>query len=279
MAVETPTAQMKPQVNDMLLGEVLVKQNCISQEHLEQTLKLQQQTGQKLGSLLVEANLITDALLATIVARKLHLPLINIPDVRLRDDLIQLLPETAARNFLALVIDDKDDNLLVAMQNPLDQSAIDGLSLLLKRPLTIAEVPEGQLRLALDQAYEITEFVFSDHTEQTKALEQDLGNDTVFLDEDALLSDGAPVARLLLSLFEQAIGIGASDLHLEPQKNNLQVRIRVDGMLQGQLVVNVRSGAALKPEYPKMAVSTWKCLVNKWMCVYLPCLVFTASQL
>jgi MSHA biogenesis protein MshE len=245
MAVETPTAQMKPQVNDMLLGEVLVKQNCISQEHLEQTLKLQQQTGQKLGSLLVEANLITDALLATIVARKLHLPLINIPDVRLRDDLIQLLPETAARNFLALVIDDKDDNLLVAMQNPLDQSAIDGLSLLLKRPLTIAEVPEGQLRLALDQAYEITEFVFSDHTEQTKALEQDLGNDTVFLDEDALLSDGAPVARLLLSLFEQAIGIGASDLHLEPQKNNLQVRIRVDGMLQGQLVVNVRSGAAL----------------------------------
>jgi MSHA biogenesis protein MshE len=245
MAVETSTAQMKTQVNDMLLGEVLVKQNCISQEHLEQTLKLQQKTGQKLGSLLVEANLITDDLLASVVARKLHLPLINIPDVHLRDDLVLLLPEAAARKFLALVIDDKDDNLLVAMQNPLDQSAIDGLSLLLKRTMTIAEVPEGQLMLALDEAYQITEFVFSDHMEQTKALEQDLGTDTVFLDEDALLSDGAPVARLLLSLFEQAIGIGASDLHLEPQKNNLQVRLRVDGMLQGQLVVNVRSGAAL----------------------------------
>ena len=245
MAVETSTAQMKTQVNDMLLGEVLVKQNCISQEHLEQTLKLQQKTGQKLGSLLVEANLITDDLLASVVARKLHLPLINIPDVHLRDDLVLLLPEAAARKFLALVIDDKDDNLLVAMQNPLDQSAIDGLSLLLKRTMTIAEVPEGQLMLALDEAYQITEFVFSDHMEQTKALEQDLGVDTVFLGEDALLSDGAPVARLLLSLFEQAIGIGASDLHLEPQKNNLQVRLRVDGMLQGQLVVNVRSGAAL----------------------------------
>ena len=245
MAVETSTAQMKTQVNDMLLGEVLVKQNRISQEHLEQTLKLQQKTGQKLGSLLVEANLITDDVLASVVARKLHLPLINIPDVHLRDDLVLLLPEAAARKFLALVIDDKDDNLLVAMQNPLDQSAIDGLSLLLKRTMTIAEVPEGQLMLALDEAYQITEFVFSDHMEQTKALEQDLGTDTVFLGEDALLSDGAPVARLLLSLFEQAIGIGASDLHLEPQKNNLQVRLRVDGMLQGQLVVNVRSGAAL----------------------------------
>ena len=246
METATPSAQIQLQVNDRLLGDVLVQKNCISQEQLQQTLKLQQQTGQKLEKLLIEADLITDDVLASIVARKLHVPFINLKDFTFRDDLVQLLPETAAQNFLALVLDDKDNSLLVVMHNPLDLLAIDELSLLLNRPITIAEAPEDQLRLALEQAYEITEYVIPDHTEQTRALEMDLGSDITPADSlvDTYL-EGAPVARLLLSLFEQAIGIGASDIHLEPQKNNLQVRVRVDGMLQAQLVVNVSSGAAL----------------------------------
>jgi len=246
METATPSAQIQPQVNDRLLGDVLVQQNCISQEQLQQTLKRQQQTGQKLENLLVEADLITDELLASIVARKLHVPFMNLTDFPFRDDLVQLLPETTAQNFLALVLDDKDNSLLVVMHNPLDLLAINELSRLLERPITIAEAPEDQLRLALEKAYEITEYVIPDHMEQTRALEMDLGSEVASSDflVDTHLA-GAPVARLLLSLFEQAIGIGASDIHLEPQKNNLQVRVRVDGMLQAQLVVNVSSGAAL----------------------------------
>ena len=159
---------------------------------------------------------------------------------------MQLLPETVARNLLAIVLEDTGNTLLVAMQNAQDALAIDELSLVLKRPITVTEVPKGQIEQALAQAYETIEYVVPDHTEQTKALEMDLGAD---IDSSDFLVDihleGAPVARLLLSLFEQAITIGASDIHLEPQKTNLRVRVRVDGMLQPQLIVNVSSGAAL----------------------------------
>ena len=246
MALATSVAKILPQINNELLGDLLVKQNYISQEQLQKILQIQKDTGKNFRSLLIEASYISSDSLANLVARKLHVPFVNLTNFSFKSNLVQLLPETVARNLLAIVLEDRGNTLLVAMQNAQDALAIDELSLVLKRPITVTEVPKGQLEQALAQAYETIEYVIPDHTEQTKALEMDLGAD---IDSSDFLVDihleGAPVARLLLSLFEQAIKIGASDIHLEPQKTNLRVRVRVDGMLQPQLIVNVSSGAAL----------------------------------
>lgn len=232
------------------LGDVLVQQRLISQEQLQQTLELQQQTGKKVGRLLIESGVITEELLADALARQLRVPYINLKTYPFRGDVVKLLPESAARRFRALVLEDKGDSLLVAMADPLDLFAYDEITRLLKRNINIAAVPESQLALACDRLYRRTEEISG----LARALEKDLGDAVDFGELTASAgAEGAPVVRLLQSLFEDATQVGASDIHIEPLESGLQIRVRVDGVLQTQTQAEKRIGAALAQRIKLMA--------------------------
>ncbi len=232
------------------LGDVLVQQRLISQEQLQQTLELQQQTGKKVGRLLIESGVITEELLADALARQLRVPFINLKTFPFRGDVVKLMPESAARRFRALVLEDKGDSLLVAMADPLDLFAYDEITRLLRRSISIAAVPESQLALACDRLYRRTEEISG----LARALEKDLGDAVDFGELTASAgAEGAPVVRLLQSLFEDATQVGASDIHIEPMESGLQIRVRVDGVLQTQTQAEKRIGAALAQRIKLMA--------------------------
>ena len=232
------------------LGDVLVQQRLISQEQLQQTLVLQQQTGKKMGRLLIESGVITEELLADGLARQLRIPYINLKTYPFRADVVRLLPESSARRFRALVLEDKGDGLLVAMADPLDLFAYDEITRLLKRDVSIAAVPESQLALACDRLYRRTEEISG----LARALEKDLGDAVDFGELTASAgAEGAPVVRLIQSLFEDATQVGASDIHIEPKESSLQIRVRVDGVLQTQTQTEKRIGAALAQRIKLMA--------------------------
>lgn len=232
------------------LGDVLVQQRLISQDQLQQTLELQQQTGKKVGRLLIESGVITEELLADALARQLRVPYVNLKTFPFRGDVVKLLPESAARRFRALVLEDKGDSLLVAMADPLDLFAYDEITRLLKRNISIAAVPESQLALACDRLYRRTEEISG----LARALEKDLGDAVDFGELSASAgAEGAPVVRLLQSLFEDASQVGASDIHIEPMESGLQIRVRVDGVLQTQTQAEKRIGAALAQRIKLMA--------------------------
>jgi MSHA biogenesis protein MshE len=232
------------------LGDVLVQQRLISQEQLQQTLELQQQTGRKVGRLLIESGVITEELLADALARQLRVPFVNLKTFPFRSDVVKLLPESSARRFKALVLEDKGDTLLVAMADPLDLFAYDEITRLLKRDVSIAAVPESQLALACDRLYRRTEEISG----LARALEKDLGDAVDFGELTASAgAEGAPVVRLLQSLFEDAVQVGASDIHIEPLESGLQIRVRVDGVLQTQTQAEKRIGAALAQRIKLMA--------------------------
>jgi len=232
------------------LGDVLVQQRLISQEQLQQTLELQRTTGKKVGRLLIETGIITEELLANGLARQLRIPFVNLKTFPFRAEVVKLLPESAARRFRALVLEDKGDTLLVALGDPLDLFAFDELTRILKRNIGIAAVPESQLALAFDRLYRRTEEISG----LARALEKDLGDTVDFGELTASAGiEGAPVVRLLQSLFEDAMQVGASDVHIEPQEAGLQVRVRVDGVLQTQTQADKRIGAALAQRLKLMA--------------------------
>ena len=133
------------------LGDVLVQQRLISAEQLKQALALQQQTGKKVGRLLIEAGTITDESLANALARQLRIPFVNLKTFPFRTEVVKLMPESVARRFRALALEDKGDSLLVAMGDPLDLAAYDELTRLLKRNIQIAATADGQLTLAFDR--------------------------------------------------------------------------------------------------------------------------------
>ena len=232
------------------LGDVLVQQRLISQEQLQQTLELQRQTGKKVGRLLIESGVLTEELLANGLARQLRIPFVNLKTFPFRGDVVKLLPESAARRFRALVLEDKGDSLLIALADPLDLAAYDELTRILKRNIAIAAVPESQLPLAQDRLYRRTEEISG----LARALEKDLGDAVDFGELTASVGlEGAPVVRLLQSMFEDATQVGASDVHIEPQEAGLQIRVRVDGVLQTQTQADKRIGGALAQRLKLMA--------------------------
>lgn len=246
-AAETPTA---PKREKLRLGDVLVQQQLISAEQLAQALEQQRATGKKLGRLLIDAGLITEEALAHGLARQLRVAVVNLKSFPLKSETVRLLAESPARRHRAIVLEDKGEQLLVGFVDPLDLVAYDDLTRLLKRSIRIAVVAESQLGPALDRHYRRTEEI----TGLAKALEKDIGDAVDFGTLQASVGqEGAPVVRLLQSVFEDALQVGASDVHLEPMETGLAIRSRIDGVLQTQTQADKRIAAALAQRLKLMA--------------------------
>jgi MSHA biogenesis protein MshE len=248
-ATVASTAAAAPR-QKLRLGDVLVQQALISPEQLQQALEVQRGTGKRLGRLLVEAGIVTEEAVAHGLARQLRVPVVNLKSFPLKSETVRLLSESPARRHRAIVLEDKGEHLLVGFVDPLDIAAYDELTRILRRPVRVAVVPESQLAPVFDRHYRRTEEI----TGLAKALEKDVGDAVDFGTLEASVGqEGAPVVRLLQSVFEDALQVGASDVHLEPQEGGLLIRSRVDGILQTQTTADKRITAALSQRLKLMA--------------------------
>ena len=253
----TDTASAPPSAFDktldlqkLRLGDVLLQQGLINAAQLAQTLAQQRQTGQKFGRLLVGAGILTEAALGRALALQLQIPFVNLSTFPADLATVQLLPVWAARRYGALVLEDQGEALLVALSDPLDLSAFDALGQLLQRKIVIAAVADSQLTQAFDRLYRRSDEINS----HARALQIEIGSSLDFGELSAEAGqDGAPVVLLLQSLFEDAVQVGASDIHIEPQAAELQIRLRLDGLLQVQKMADKRIAGAIAQRLKLMA--------------------------
>jgi len=243
-------AAAAPRREKLRLGDVLVQQKLVSEEQLAELLQQQRSTGRRLGRMMIDAGLITEETLAHALARQLRVPVVNLKSFPLKSETVRLLGESPARRHRVIVLEDKGEHLLVGFVDPLDLAAYDELTRVLKRSIRIAVVAETQLAAALDRHYRRTEEISG----LARALEQDIGDAVDFgALQAAVGQEGAPVVRLLQSVFEDAMQVGASDVHIEPQEAGLVIRSRVDGVLQVQTQADKRIAAALSQRLKLMA--------------------------
>ncbi len=226
------------------IGDLLVKAGAISEEQLREALAEQKQSGQRLGRVLTDLGLVDEDQLLTLLSQQLEIPFVDLKQFNFDVGLVRRLPETMARRFRAIVLKDEGDALLVGMVDPMDIFAVDELSRALKKNVQQAVVREAELLNSLDVIYRRTEDIASFAEE----LEEELGPDEEeALDLGELSTEGedAPVVKLLRSIFEDAIQVKASDIHIEPGENELRIRNRVDGVLHEQVMKENRVSAAL----------------------------------
>jgi MSHA biogenesis protein MshE len=233
------------------LGDLLVQQKLISQEQLSEALEKQRQSGRKLGRVLVENGFVTEDEISGAIARQLHIPFLDLRQVHVRPEIVRLLPEQLARRFRAIVLEQRESKVLVAMADPTDLFAFDEIINHLNREVELAVVNEGTLVQFIDRVYRRTEEI----SELARNLTDDLGDDVI--DFGALAAtqsaEEAPVMRLLQTLFEDAVQVRASDIHVEPQERNLQIRFRVDGVLSIATEADRKIGPALIQRLKLMA--------------------------
>lgn len=225
------------------LGEILVQQKLVTEDQLKASLDQQKKTGRKLGRVFVENGFVTEEQISEALAKQLNIPFINLKYFNFKPEIIHLLPETQARRFRALVLEDRGRSYLVGMTDPTDLFAYDEMARLLKRDIETAVVTEGLLLETIDRVYRRTQEISG----LAKELGQDLGED--YVDFGALGAglgaEEAPVVKLLQSMFEDACQVNASDIHIEPQEKKLLIRFRIDGVLHIQTETDSRIATAL----------------------------------
>lgn len=225
------------------LGEILVGQKFISEEQLKLALEEQKRTGRKLGRFLVEQSYVTEEQISEAIAKQLNIPFINLKFYNLKPELVRLLPETQARRFRAVVMEQKAGAVLVGMADPTDLFAYDEIARIVKSDINLAVVNETLLLAAIDRLYRRTDEI----SNLAQELEEDLGDTAVdfgTLGLNQSLED-APVVKLLQSVFEDASQIRASDVHIEPQESRLQIRFRIDGVMHMQTEADPKIATAL----------------------------------
>ncbi len=225
------------------LGELLLEQKIITDEQLQQALGEQKRSGRKLGRVLTDLNLVREEKLNEILAQSLQIPFIDIRQLTLDHQAVRMLPEAHARRFRALVLQSDARGMLIGMADPTDLIAYDELASRLKQPLRIALVKESDLLKTVDIVYRRTEEIASIAQEVREELrEGDIDLEQLTVDDG---SADAPVLRLIQTMFQDAVQVRASDLHIEPGENALRVRQRVDGVLQEQKIDGRRVAGAL----------------------------------
>ncbi len=224
------------------IGDLLLQHGIISEQQLERALEEQRRTGRRLGRTLVDLEFISEVELLRFLAQQLQVDYVDLRNYRYDPSTIRLLSETYARRYRALVLQENDGECLVGMADPTDLFAYDELTRILGRRIRQAVVSEQELLEVLDRVYRRTEEINT----LAEELGEELGEDDFDLarmgDEEA---DDAPVVRLLRTIFEDAVQIGASDIHIEPDDHVLRIRQRVDGVLQEQEMREHRIASAL----------------------------------
>jgi MSHA biogenesis protein MshE len=235
---------MRPRLK-MRLGDLLVQDGMITENQLQQALADQKQNGRKLGVTLIDLGFIDEHDLLEFLARQLNIPLIELGDRKISQQVVNLIPEVQARRHRALVIEADDKSALVGMSDPADLAAVDAISQYLQpREMKLAVVPDAELLEAFDNLYrrtkDIAQFAKELQTETQDGAEFDLG--ALSLDDD---DDEATVAKLLQSIFADAVQVRASDIHIEPDDRALRIRMRVDGVLQENVLTETNIANAL----------------------------------
>jgi len=233
-----------PRPEKVRLGEILVQQKLISQEQLVAALEQQKGSGRRLGRVFIENGYVTEEQISEALAKQLNIPHINLKYYNVNLEAVGFLPETQARRFRAIVLEQRVDNsLLVGMADPSDLFAYDEIARLVKKDIELAVVNEGLLLQTIDRLYRRTEEI----TGLARELEQDLGDVGVDFGALGVIAgqEDAPVVKLLQSVFDDATQVRASDIHIEPQESKLQIRFRIDGVLHLQTEADIKIASAL----------------------------------
>ncbi|HEV7806727.1 MAG TPA: ATPase, T2SS/T4P/T4SS family [Solirubrobacteraceae bacterium] len=207
-----------------LLGDVLVELGFCDRATVESIVRDARAVNRPMQHLLLERGIVDPGQLALAVAERFGLEYMSLDKLHPDIAAMQLVPESTLRRLQAVPVGFRDqETLIVAMANPTNVLALDDLTMLTDLRVEPIVVSREDLELLLQRLGRLEkEFVQADEAEaETLAPTPEL---------EASVDDG-PTAKLVRSLVSQAIDLGASDVHFDPDEGDLQVRYRIDGIM------------------------------------------------
>ncbi|HBG76147.1 MAG TPA: type II secretion system protein GspE, partial [Clostridiales bacterium] len=222
------------------LGDVLLELGILSSEQLEEELRRQKSTGEKLEELLIKDGLVNEKQLIQVLKAYRNLPYIDFSGFRIDPQVPRLISESLARRHMLIPVSREGNEIVVAMSDPFNLYAIDDVSIATGLNVKPALALRSSIRIAVDQYYgnESAERAVSDFVKEAGATPDPMKRS---VEREALAVDAvnhAPAVRLVNSIMERAVRARASDIHIEPYEGEVRIRFRIDGDLQEIMTVS-----------------------------------------
>lgn len=220
----------------MRLGDLLIKQNVLTEDELKKALALQKGSGKKIGEVLVDNGFITEDMIVRALQMQLGLKVVQLTGVTIPKEVRGLVSVDLLKKYTCIPfeLDPYNANILhLAMADPMDMAAIDDISIVTNLQVEPYIASTRDVLAAIDRCYGASETL--DAARRFTQERAQLRGNTADEDTDADVSD-APIVQLVRSLLEQAIRQRASDIHIEALESKVRVRYRIDGALYERMV-------------------------------------------
>ena len=217
------------------LGKILCTDRIITGAQLEEALSLQSSSGDKLGKVLIDLGYISDHDIARALAKQHNLEFVELAHISIPTDVIKLVPYDLCRKYTLIPIAYDSRAFTVALSDPLNLIALDDLRVFLAKEIKGVIAPESQIKEAIEKEYRGKDRLStsvkraqrgtpsrSDDSSLTEALKAE---------GEELGEDEAPVIQLVSQIILEAFKRRASDIHVEPLKDRVRIRYRIDGAL------------------------------------------------
>ncbi|GAE92629.1 ATPase PilB [Gracilibacillus boraciitolerans JCM 21714] len=202
------------------LGDLLKENGLITENEILEVLE-NKRSRQKLGDALVEQSYITEKQLLEVLEVHLKIPSVSLYRFPINDQLIKLIPKEVARENILFPIEQQENILTIAMNDPLDYYAIDDLELLTGFEVKPVIASKDDILQAVNKYYDMEETIEQENDEE------------------------APAVRILDQILQSGVTLKASDIHIDSNESNILIRYRVDGMLRSERTFPKRIQSAL----------------------------------
>ena len=223
------------------LGDLLIKSGDISPAQLEEALKLQEGSGERLGAILQKHGFITERQLIDTLMSQLGVEFVDLNTYAIPPEMAQLLPKSLAKKHMVIPVKATRSEVWLAMADPLNFMAVEEVGAVTRRRVVPVIAASAAVERAVQNLYNNQGAMQAIEDMQRDLLGSQYGGGAVAqpqsmtVDEDE--ADAAPAIRLVNSIIDRACTEGASDIHMEPGEDSMTIRMRIDGALRAIIPV------------------------------------------
>ena len=215
--------------------EGLIRNGIVSLDQVSEASRVASDSGQKLADVLVKLGYATGAEVMQAVADTFGYPYVDLTELKIEESVIELVPESVARENYILPIAEGEGSLTVAMSDPNDLDTTEKLRFILNRKVEIALAPRDTILESINKYYgqvegESADSILQEFTD-TQIDFTETQEDTQQTNTEGVDENSAPIVRLVQLMITEAVQLRASDIHVEPFEDRVRIRYRIDGVL------------------------------------------------
>jgi type IV pilus assembly protein PilB len=215
-------------------SEILIRQGTISAEQLADAEKMAGESGIKVGDALVRLGYAGADDVMRALAQEHDLDYVNLDEVVIPPSVVELVPESVARENAILPMSEEEDALRVIVSDPLDLDTFEKLRFILNRKVEIALAPRENILEAINRYYgqvdaESADSMLQEFTDT--AIDFTQTEDMDGMEDETVDETSAPIVRLVHLTITEAVQLRASDIHIEPFEDRVRIRYRIDGVM------------------------------------------------